>query len=64
VDALLSIGRFARLSGLSIGALRLVAGDPAGATRWAARARTALAAVADADDREPIEQDLAGLGVG
>jgi DNA-binding transcriptional MerR regulator len=42
----------------------LVGGERAEATRWAANARTALAAVADADDREQIEQDLAALGVG
>jgi DNA-binding transcriptional MerR regulator len=42
----------------------LVAGEPADATRWAAHAKTALAAVADADDRELIAQDLAALGVG
>jgi len=39
----------------------LVSGDRAGAREWAAKARTALAAVPDADDREVIEQDLASL---
>jgi len=34
------------------------------ATGWAAAARTALAAVANADDREKIEQDLTAQGVG
>ena len=42
----------------------LVAGDRAEAARWAGAARTALAAVVDEDDREPIEQDLDALGVG
>jgi len=41
-----------------------VAGDRAGAARWAGAARTALAAVADEDDREQIEQDLDALGIG
>jgi hypothetical protein len=41
-----------------------VAGDRAEAARWAGAARTALAAVVDEDDREPIEQDLNALGVG
>jgi hypothetical protein len=39
----------------------LVSGDRAGAREWAAKARTALAAVPDADDREVIEQDLRSL---
>jgi hypothetical protein len=41
----------------------LVASHPTEAARWAAAARTALAAVADADDPELIEQDLTALGV-
>lgn len=39
----------------------LVAGDRAGAREWATKARTACAAIAEADDREAIEQDLASL---
>jgi len=39
----------------------LVAGDRAGARGWAAKAREACAAIADADDREVVEQDLASL---
>ena len=39
----------------------LVTGDRAGAREWAAKAREALAAIPDADDREVIEQDLASL---
>jgi hypothetical protein len=39
----------------------LVGGDPTGARGWAAKARAACAAIADADDREHIEEDLASL---
>jgi hypothetical protein len=39
----------------------LVSGDRDGAREWAAKARTACAAIADADDREVVEQDLASL---
>jgi DNA-binding transcriptional MerR regulator len=39
----------------------LVGGDRTGAREWAAKARTALAAVPDADDREVIDQDLGSL---
>ncbi len=42
----------------------LVAGDRAGAREWAAKAREACAAIAEADDREVIEQDLASLDLG
>jgi hypothetical protein len=42
----------------------LVAGDRAGAREWAAKARDACAAIAEADDREVIEQDLASLDLG
>ena len=38
-----------------------VAGDAAGKAEWTARARAALAGIDDADDREPIEQDLATI---
>ncbi len=38
-----------------------IAGDRAEAERWRAAARVALADVADAEDREPIEADLATL---
>jgi len=82
VDDLLSIGRFARLSGLSVGALRhydetgLLApaevdrftgyrryrrDQLATARDWKDRATSALADIADPDDREPIEADLATL---
>jgi DNA-binding transcriptional MerR regulator len=39
----------------------LVAGDTASGALWKAKATTALEAIADADDRMPIEQDLATL---
>jgi hypothetical protein len=42
----------------------LCAGDRAAATDWVGRARAELAHVAEADDREPIEDNLASLGVG
>jgi DNA-binding transcriptional MerR regulator len=38
-----------------------VAGDPASGGLWKAKASAALADIADADDREPIAQDLATL---
>jgi hypothetical protein len=38
-----------------------VAEDPEGVAAWKAKAVRALDAIADADDREPIEQDLATL---
>jgi DNA-binding transcriptional MerR regulator len=38
-----------------------VAGDPASGALWKAKATAALAEIADADDREPIAQDLATL---
>jgi hypothetical protein len=38
-----------------------VAGDPASGALWKSKATEALAAIADADDRMPIEQDLATL---
>jgi len=38
-----------------------VAGDAGEARAWLARARTATAAIAEADDREVIETDLASL---
>ena len=41
----------------------LLAGDRTGAREWAAKARSSCAAIADADDREVIEQDLASLDV-
>ena len=41
-----------------------VAGDAAEAEAWRGRAREALADVADAEDREPIEGDLATLPLG
>ena len=47
---LLSIGRFARLTGLSIGALRHY-DEP----------REAAATIADPEDRQLIEQDLASI---
>ena len=37
------------------------AGDPASGALWKAKATTALEAIAEADDREPIAQDLATL---
>jgi hypothetical protein len=37
------------------------AGDPASGALWKAKAMTALEDIADADDRMPIEQDLATL---
>ena len=37
------------------------AGDPASGALWKAKAMTALEDIADADDREPIAQDLATL---
>ncbi len=40
-----------------------LAGDRASATDWMARARGELALVADADDRESIEEDLASLAI-
>ena len=43
---------------------QLVAGDRAAAREWATRARAALSAIADADDREVIEQDLDALDLG
>lgn len=39
----------------------LVAGDRNAAREWAAKSRDACAAIADVDDREVIEQDLASL---
>jgi hypothetical protein len=39
----------------------LVAGDHAAAAEWKARAMAALEGIAEKDDREVIEQDLAGL---
>lgn len=41
-----------------------VAGDPSEAEAWRGRARAALADVPDAEDREPIEGDLANLPLG
>jgi DNA-binding transcriptional MerR regulator len=38
-----------------------VAGDPASGALWKAKATEALEAISDADDREPIAQDLATL---
>jgi DNA-binding transcriptional MerR regulator len=38
-----------------------VAGDPASGALWKTKASAALAEIADADDREPIAQDLATL---
>jgi DNA-binding transcriptional MerR regulator len=38
-----------------------VAGDPASGALWKAKATAALEEIADADDREPIAQDLATL---
>jgi DNA-binding transcriptional MerR regulator len=38
-----------------------VAGDPASGALWKAKATAALEGIADADDREPIAQDLATL---
>jgi hypothetical protein len=38
-----------------------VAGDAAGARDWLGRARTATAAIADPEDREVIDGDLASL---
>jgi hypothetical protein len=40
------------------------AGDEAAARDWVRRAREALEAIADADDRQPIEHDLDALGLG
>ena len=42
---------------------QLVAGDRAGAARTSARARQALATIADPEDRQLIEQDLDSLGL-
>lgn len=42
----------------------LCAGDRPAAMDWAARARTELAGIEDADDRESIEGDLASLALG
>lgn len=42
---------------------QLVAGDRAGAARTSARARDALATIADPEDRQLIEQDLDSLGL-
>jgi hypothetical protein len=39
----------------------LVAGDEAGARAWKDRGTVALEDIADPDDREPIEADLATL---
>jgi len=39
----------------------LVGGDRIAAREWAAKAREACAAIADPDDREHIEEDLAAL---
>ena len=39
----------------------LVAGDDTAAHNWKARAVAALGDIADPDDREPIEADLAAL---
>jgi hypothetical protein len=41
----------------------LAAGDRRAAGEWKARAQAQLVQVQDADDREPIEQDLASLDV-
>jgi hypothetical protein len=41
----------------------LVSGDRAGAAQSKAKATAALAGIAEADDREVIEQDLAGIDV-
>lgn len=41
----------------------LVAGDRLGAAAWQARARTALAEIADPADRAPIEADLDSLEI-
>jgi hypothetical protein len=41
-----------------------VARDQAAAREWAAKAREACASIAEADDREVIEQDLASLDLG
>jgi hypothetical protein len=38
-----------------------VAGDPASGALWKAKATEALELISDADDREPIAQDLATL---
>jgi hypothetical protein len=38
-----------------------VAGDAGEARAWLARARTATAAIADTEDREVIDSDLAAL---
>jgi hypothetical protein len=40
-----------------------VAGDRAEASRWLALARESLAKVSDAEDRDPIEQDLATIPI-
>ena len=40
---------------------QLVAGDRVAAAAWAARARAALADIADLEDRAPIEADLESL---
>ena len=39
----------------------ILAGDRERATAWKAKAVAALDGIADADDREPVEQDLASL---
>ena len=41
----------------------LVAGDRSGAAQWKAKATAALLGIAEADDREVIEKDLAGIDV-
>jgi hypothetical protein len=41
----------------------LVSGDRAGAAEWKAKATAALDGIAEADDREVIEKDLAGIDV-
>ena len=43
---------------------QLVAGDRGAAREWTTRARAALSAIAEADDREVIEQDLDALDLG
>ena len=40
-----------------------VAGDTGGTQAWLAKARTATAAIADPEDREVIEGDLATIAV-
>jgi hypothetical protein len=41
----------------------LVASDRAGAAEWKAKATAALAGITEADDREVIDKDLAGIDV-